>query len=107
MNIATLAGHLAFGLIAFTVSDILGYPRMGALCVLPGGFLLLVGIARMWNDFLFTYGSQIINSITINDGIKWDDGTPFTAKDVDFSVKTMLCPLTNNTQIRSNYSTVM
>ncbi len=43
----------------------------------------------------------------IKDGIKWDDGTPFTAKDVDFSVKTMLCPLTNNTQIRSNYSTVI
>ena len=44
---------------------------------------------------------------TINDGIIWDDGTQFTAKDVDFSVKTMLCPLTNNTQIRSNYSTVI
>ena len=59
----------AFGLIAFTVSDILGYPRLGALFMLPGAFLCLVGIARMWNDFLFTYGSQIINSITIYDGI--------------------------------------
>jgi len=43
----------------------------------------------------------------IKDGIKWDDGTPFTAKDVEFSVKTMLCPLTNNTHFRSNYSTVI
>ena len=44
---------------------------------------------------------------TIKEGIKWDDGNPLTAKDVEFSVKTMLCPLTNNTQIRSNYSTVI
>ena len=43
----------------------------------------------------------------IKKGIKWDDGTPFTAKDVEHSVKTMLCPLTNNTAFRSNYSTVI
>ncbi|MDA9663622.1 ABC transporter substrate-binding protein [bacterium] len=43
----------------------------------------------------------------IKNGIKWDDGSPLTAKDVEFSVKLMLCPLTNNTQIRSNYSTVI
>ena len=43
----------------------------------------------------------------IKEGVKWDDGSPFTAKDVDFSVKTMLCPLTNNTQIKSIYSTVI
>jgi len=43
----------------------------------------------------------------IKEGIKWDDETPLTAKDVKHSVKTMLCPLTNNTQFRSNYSTVI
>ena len=43
----------------------------------------------------------------IKEGINWDDGTPLTAKDVEYSVKIMLCPLTNNTQIRSNYSTVI
>ena len=43
----------------------------------------------------------------IREGITWDDGTPFTAEDVVFSTKIMLCPLTNNAQIRSNYSTVI
>ena len=43
----------------------------------------------------------------LKDGIKWDDGTPLTAKDVAFSVKLMLSPLTNNAQIRSNYTTVI
>ena len=40
-------------------------------------------------------------------GINWDDGTALTAKDVLFSTKIMLCPLTNNAQIRSNYSSVI
>lgn len=43
----------------------------------------------------------------LKDGIRWDDGTPLTAKDVKFSTKAMLCHLTNNAQIRSNYSTVI
>ena len=43
----------------------------------------------------------------LKNGITWDDGTPFTAKDVAFSVKIMLCPLTNNSQIRGNYSTII
>lgn len=43
----------------------------------------------------------------IKDGIKWDNGEPFTAKDVEFSTKATLCHLTNNAQIRSNYSTVI
>ena len=43
----------------------------------------------------------------IKDGIEWDNGEPFTAKDVDFSTKATLCHLTNNAQIRSNYSTVI
>ncbi len=43
----------------------------------------------------------------LHDGIKWDDGSLLTAKDVVFSTKVMLCPLTNNAQIRSNYTTVI
>jgi len=43
----------------------------------------------------------------IKEGVKWDDGTALTAKDVAFSVKLMLCPLTNNAQIRGNYTTVI
>ncbi|MBC8266791.1 MAG: hypothetical protein H8E84_07485 [Flavobacteriales bacterium] len=46
-------------------------------------------------------------SYELKDGIKWDDGTSLTAEDVAFSVKLMLSPLTNNAQIRSNYSTVI
>ena len=51
------------------------------------------------DNFAFTY--------EIKEGINWDDGTPLTAKDVSFSVKMMLCPLTNNAQIRGNYTTVI
>ena len=43
----------------------------------------------------------------LKSGIKWDDGSEITAKDVAFSVKMMLCPLTNNAQIRGNYTTVI
>ena len=43
----------------------------------------------------------------LKEGIFWDDGTQLTAKDVEFSTKMMLCPFTDNTQIRSNYSTVI
>ncbi|HIE74577.1 MAG TPA: hypothetical protein EYQ06_09995 [Flavobacteriales bacterium] len=43
----------------------------------------------------------------LHGGISWDDGTPLTAEDVVFSTKVMLCPLTNNAQIRSNYTTVI
>ena len=39
--------------------------------------------------------------------VLWDDGTELNAEDVAFSVKLMLCPLTNNAQIRSNYTTVI
>jgi len=43
----------------------------------------------------------------IKRGVFWDDGTELNAEDVEFSVKLMLCPLTNNAQIRSNYTTVI
>lgn len=43
----------------------------------------------------------------LKDGITWDDGTPFTVEDVIFTTKVQLCPLTNNTQIRGNYTSVI
>ncbi len=43
----------------------------------------------------------------LRDDIYWDDGTQFTAKDVLFSTKVMLCPLTENQATRSIYSTVI
>ncbi len=43
----------------------------------------------------------------LKEGTKWDDGTRFTVDDVIFTTKLQLCPLTNNTQIRGNYSTVI
>ena len=43
----------------------------------------------------------------IKRGVLWDDGAELNAEDVAFSVKLMLCPLTNNAQIRSNYTTVI
>ena len=46
-------------------------------------------------------------SYELKEGILWDDGTPLTAKDVEFSTKLMLCPLTNNAQIRGNYNSVI
>ena len=43
----------------------------------------------------------------LKDNIRWDDGTQLTGEDIAFTAKLMLCPLTNNAQIRSNYSTVI
>ena len=37
---------------------------------------------------------------TIKEGIKWDDGSPMTAKDVEFTAKVSLCHLTNNAGVR-------
>ncbi len=62
--------------------------------------ILTKNLAKISEDGLrYTY--------EIREGITWDDGKPFTAEDVVFSTKIMLCPLTNNAQIRSNYSTVI
>ncbi len=43
----------------------------------------------------------------LKDNIKWDDGTRLTAEDVIFSTKIMLCHLTNNSQIRPIYNSVI
>jgi peptide/nickel transport system substrate-binding protein len=43
----------------------------------------------------------------LKDNITWDDGTLLTAKDIEFSTKIMLCHLTNNSQIRPIYNSVI
>ena len=43
----------------------------------------------------------------LREDAKWDDGTPITAKDVQFSVKLQLCPLTDNANVRGNYTSVI
>ena len=43
----------------------------------------------------------------LRDDVYWDDGSKLTVDDVVFTTKIMLCPLTNNAQIRSNYNTVI
>ena len=46
-------------------------------------------------------------SYELRDGLKWDDGTAVTAKDVEFTSKIQVCPLTDNASVRGNYSSVI
>lgn len=46
-------------------------------------------------------------SFELRDGLKWDDGTVVTAKDVEFTSKIQVCPLTDNASVRGNYSSVI
>jgi peptide/nickel transport system substrate-binding protein len=39
---------------------------------------------------------------TVRDGVKWHDGTPFTAEDVLFSAKATFCPGIDDAAVRSN-----
>lgn len=41
------------------------------------------------------------------DGVKWDDGSPLTVDDVIFTTKVQIAPLTNNTQIKGIYNSVI
>ena len=43
----------------------------------------------------------------LKDNIRWDDGSLLTAEDVVFSAKIMLCHLTDNSQIRPIYNSVI
>lgn len=49
----------------------------------------------------------LVYEYELRDNLRWDDGTQVTAKDVEFTTKLQLCPLTDNTQIRGNYSSVI
>ena len=43
----------------------------------------------------------------LREDLKWDDGTQVTAKDVEFTSKIQVCPLTDNANVRGNYSSVI
>ena len=43
----------------------------------------------------------------LRDDLKWDDGSQVTAKDVAFTSKIQVCPLTDNANVRGNYSSVI
>ena len=43
----------------------------------------------------------------LKENVRWDDGTLLTAEDVIFSAKIMLCHLTDNSQIRPIYTSVI
>ena len=43
----------------------------------------------------------------LKDDLKWDDGSQVTAKDVEFTSKIQVCPLTDNANVRGNYSSVI
>lgn len=45
--------------------------------------------------------------VELRDGITWDDGSPLLAKDVVFSAKITVAPLTNNPRIKSIYSSAL
>lgn len=42
----------------------------------------------------------------LKDGVKWDDGSPLTVKDVVFTIKVNSCPLTKNPSQRSFYDPI-
>ena len=43
----------------------------------------------------------------LREDARWDDGSPISAEDVLFTTKLQLCPLTDNAQIRGNYTSVI
>jgi len=53
-----------------------------------------------------TVGDLLTFSFDLKKGITWDDGSPLTGEDVVFTVKMMVCPLTNNPGVKDNYTTV-
>ncbi len=50
---------------------------------------------------------QLYYKYRIRKGITWDNGEPLTAKDVLFTSKLQVCPLTDNAAVRPNYDTVI
>ena len=43
----------------------------------------------------------------LRDDVRWDDGSELTAKDIEFTVKLQICPLTDNANVRGNYTSVI
>ena len=43
----------------------------------------------------------------LREDVRWDDGSPLTAEDIEFTVKLQICPLTDNANVRGNYTSVI
>lgn len=43
----------------------------------------------------------------LRDDVRWEDGSELTAEDVVFTAKLQICPLTDNANVRGNYSSVI
>lgn len=68
--IGTLCVWLFGGaLITIAVSELTGNTQVGAFVLIPFGLVFLYGAYRIHLDLKWTYGSQIINSVTITDVI--------------------------------------
>lgn len=50
---------------------------------------------------------QLFYTYRLKEGIKWDNGEELTAKDVAFTTKIQVCPLTDNAAIRGIYDQVI
>ncbi len=50
---------------------------------------------------------QLFYKYRIKEGIYWDNGEPLTAKDVQFTSKIQVCPLTDNAAVRPIYDSVI
>ena len=59
----------AGGLIAFIISEITGNNELGSYFFIPFALVFIYGAIRIHFDLKWTYGAQIVNSITITDGI--------------------------------------
>jgi peptide/nickel transport system substrate-binding protein len=49
----------------------------------------------------------LIYKYTLRDDVRWDDGSELTAQDIIFSTKLLLCPLTDNSDVRPVYTSVI
>jgi peptide/nickel transport system substrate-binding protein len=60
---------------------------------------LLKGLPEVSEDGL-------LNTFELHPDAKWNDGAPITSEDVAFSIKAVLCPLTDNNAIRSYFESI-
>lgn len=51
--------------------------------------------------------SGLIYTYEIKEGVYWDNGEPLTVEDVIFSTKLLVCPLTDNSDVRPIYNAIV
>ena len=81
--------------------------------ILPGEFVMEYGAATKLEDLTSQYVGEEYNisegetgrvyKITLRDDLKWDDGTPITAADFEYTMKEQLNPLFQNYRADSFY----